>query len=87
LELHNKGKRAMNENLELLKTKIRQTNQEIIDLVSAATEEDDLNALRKKFDILEIKLRALQREFSTLKILRDISLFEKEENLLEEATE
>jgi hypothetical protein len=77
----------MNENLELLKTKIRQTNQEIIDLVSAATEEDDLNALRKKFDILEIKLRALQREFSTLKILRDISLFEKEENLLEEATE
>lgn len=75
----------MNEKLELLKEKTQQTSQEMVDLVLAATEEDDFSFIRKKFDILEMRLRAFQREFSVLKTLRDISLFEKEENLLEES--
>lgn len=75
----------MNEELELLKEKILQASQEMVDLVSNASSEDDLITVRKKYDLLEIKLRAYQREFSTLKTLRDISLFEKEENLLEES--
>lgn len=75
----------MNEKLELLKEKIQQTNQEIVDLVSNASSEDDFSYIRKKFDILDIRLRCFHREFTTLKTLRDISLFEKEENLLEES--
>lgn len=74
----------MNEQIELLKSKIQQASQEMIELVSSASTEDDLIAVRKEYDLIEIKLRAFQREFATLKTLRDISLFEKEENLLEE---
>lgn len=77
----------MNEKLELLKEKIQQTNQEMVDLVSNASSEDDIFSIRNKFDILDLKLRGFQREFNVLKTFRDISLFEKfekEESLLEE---
>lgn len=74
----------MNEQIELLKEKILQANQEMVELVSSASTEDDLITIRKKYDLLELKLRVFQREFTALKTLRDISLFEKEEEVLTE---
>ena len=74
----------MNEAIELLKSKIQQVSQEMLKLVSSASEEYDINIVRKKFDILDLRLRSFQREFNALQTLRDISLFEKEEEVLTE---
>lgn len=68
----------MNEATELLKSKIQQVSQEMIELVLTAKKEDDFSSVRNKFDILDLRLRSFQREFSALKTLRDISLFEEE---------
>lgn len=74
----------MNEQIELLKEKILQTNQEMIELVSATTEEDDFSSVRKKFDILDLRLKGFQREFSVLRTLRDIESIKTPEEVLTE---
>lgn len=74
----------MNEELELLKEKILQANQEMVDLVSSTTEEDDFSSIRKKFDILDLRLKGFQREFSVLRTLRDIESIKTPEEVLTE---
>lgn len=74
----------MNETIELLKSKIQQASQEMMELVLTTTEEDDFSSVIDKFNILDLRLRIFQRKFNALKTLRDISLFEKEEEVLTE---
>ena len=67
----------MEKELQNLKIKMKEANQELLELIDNIDNQDDVENVRAKYDKIELRLRALDREFSYLRRMKEVADFEE----------